>query len=232
MGASWTWKYDDQHTLTIGAEYFYNSLGYADPAIYPWLIFNNQYDPFYVGRNQVGLYVLLPKPFQWYDTTFIFSTLANLSDTTFISRIDYSVLLLTYLRLEAYASVHYGNAGRRLPPRHRHPRRAALPAEPVNYPTPVADFGVALRLACEPRKRRSDMAEFRIQRKTNLTFDEALGQGARGAQGRGLRRAHPDRREGHPEAEDRRRLPPLPHPRRLQPQARLPGAHRRARGGA
>jgi hypothetical protein len=146
-GASWTWKYDDEHTLTLGAEYFYNSLGYSDPAIYPWLIFNGQYDPFYVGRNQLGVYLLLPKPFRWQDTTFILSTLANLTDTTFISRVDYSVLLLTYLRLEAYAAVHYGTQGGAF--------RFALsvPAVPpylpvaVNYPPPVADLGVALRLS-------------------------------------------------------------------------------------
>ena len=131
----------------LGAEYFYNSLGYADPAIYPWLIFNDQYDPFYVGRNQVGLYVLLPKPFKWYDTTFIFSTLANLSDTTFISRIDYSVLLLTYLRLEAYASVHYGTQGGAFRFAIDVPAVPPYLAEPINYPPPVADFGVALRLS-------------------------------------------------------------------------------------
>jgi hypothetical protein len=147
VGASWTWKYDDLHTLTVGAEYFYNSLGYADPAIYPWLAFNQQYDPAFVGRNQVGLYLLLPKPFKWYDTTFIFSTLGNLTDTTFVSRVDYSVLLLTYLRLEAYASVHYGTLGGvyrftvDIPP--------ILPylKERLYIPPPVADFGVALRVS-------------------------------------------------------------------------------------
>jgi hypothetical protein len=147
VGASWTWKYDDLHTLTVGAEYFYNSLGYADPAIYPWLAFNQQYDPPFVGRNQVGLYLLLPKPFKWYDTTLIFSTLGNLTDTTFVSRVDYSVLLLTYLRLEAYASVHYGTLGGvyrftvDIPP--------ILPylKERLYIPPPVADFGVALRVS-------------------------------------------------------------------------------------
>ncbi|MEI6225192.1 MAG: hypothetical protein WCS72_10585 [Deltaproteobacteria bacterium] len=148
-GVSWTWRYDDLHTLTIGAEYFYNSLGYSDPAIYPWLIANEQFDPFYVGRNQVGLYVLLPKPFKWYDTTFIFSTLANLTDTTFISRIDYSVLLLTYLRLEAYASVHYGVAGGAFRFALDIPPSPSAPVFPqgVNIPPTVADFGVALRLS-------------------------------------------------------------------------------------
>ena len=145
-GVSWTWKYDDLHTLTIGAEYFYNSLGYSDPAIYPWLIVNGQFDPFYVGRNQVGLYVLVPKPFRWYDTTFIFSTLANLTDTTFISRVDYSVLLLTYLRLEAFASLHYGVPGGAFRFALQVPPSSYFP-QGIDYPPAVADFGVALRLS-------------------------------------------------------------------------------------
>ena len=147
VGASWTWKYDDLHTLTVGAEYFYNSLGYADPAIYPWLIVNPQYDPFYVGRNQLGLYLLLPKPFNWYDTTFIFSTLANLTDTTFISRIDYSVLLLTYLRVEAYAAVHYGKAGGAYRFTVDIPAFPPYLETPLYLPPSVADFGVALRVS-------------------------------------------------------------------------------------
>jgi hypothetical protein len=147
VGASWTWKYDDRHTLTIGAEYFHNSLGYDDPAIYPWLAFNGQFDPFYVGRDQVGLYVLLPKPFSWQDTTFIFSTLANLSDTTFISRIDYSVLLLTYLRLEAYAAVHYGQQGGSFRLAFDIPAVPPFTYAPIVYLPPVADFGLALRLS-------------------------------------------------------------------------------------
>jgi hypothetical protein len=146
-GASWTWRYDDLHTLTVGAEYFYNSLGYSDPAIYPWLIYQQQYDPFYVGRNQVGLYVLVPKPFKWYETNFIFSTLANLTDNTFISRVDYSVLLLTYLRLEAYAAFHYGTPGGAFRFTLNLPPSALTQNLPVNIPPPVADFGLALRLS-------------------------------------------------------------------------------------
>ncbi|HET8725231.1 MAG TPA: hypothetical protein VFM53_13630 [Anaeromyxobacteraceae bacterium] len=146
-GASWTWRYDDLHTLTIGAEYFYNSLGYSDPAIYPWLIVNGQYDPFYVGRNQLGLYVLIPRPWKWYDTTFILSTLANLTDRTFISRLDYSVLLLTYLRLEAYASVHYGVTGGAFRFAIDVPAFPPYLPDPVRITPPVADFGLALRLS-------------------------------------------------------------------------------------
>jgi hypothetical protein len=148
VGASWTRKYDDEHTFTVGVEYFYNALGYSDPAIYPKLILEQAFNPFYAGRNQLGVYAVLPRPWNWYDNTFVLSTLMNLTDTTFITRLDYSVLLLTYLRLEAYASVHYGVAGGSF-------RFAlSLPALPAPYFTPavtlppsVADFGVALRLS-------------------------------------------------------------------------------------
>jgi hypothetical protein len=147
VGASWTWKYDDRHTVTFGAEYFYNALGYSDASIYPWLILQEQYNPFYVGRNNLGLYVLLPKPFSWQDTTFILSTLMNLSDHTYITRLDYSVLLLTYLRLEAYAAVHYGTVGGAFRFAIDLPAIPPYLPGPVNLPPPVADFGVALRLS-------------------------------------------------------------------------------------
>ena len=41
-------------------------------------------------------------------TTFTLSTLGNLSDRSFITRLDYSLQLLTHLRFEAFVAVHYG----------------------------------------------------------------------------------------------------------------------------
>jgi hypothetical protein len=145
-GASWTGKYSDEDTLTVGVEYFYNSLGYSDPAIYPWLIVNLDYNPFYVGRNQVGAYLLLPKPGSWNDTTFILSTLANLTDRTFISRLDWSLQALTYLRVEAYAAFHYGQEGGAFRFAISLPPLPPYTTAPVALAPPVADFGVALRL--------------------------------------------------------------------------------------
>jgi hypothetical protein len=145
-GVSWTWRYSDEDTLTVGAEYFHNSLGNSDPAIYPWLVFNLDYNPFYVGRHQIGAYVLLPRPGSWNDTTFVLSTLGNLSDRTFITRLDYGVLLLTYLRLEAYAAVHYGREGGAFRFAISVPALPPYTTAPVSIPPPVADFGLALRL--------------------------------------------------------------------------------------
>ena len=146
VGASWSWKYSDEDALTVGAEYFYNSLGYSDPAIYPWLIFNLDYNPFYVGRSQLGIYVLAPKPGQWNNTTFILSTLGNLTDLTFVTRLDYSLQFLTYLRLEAYAAVRYGREGGAFRFSLALPPLPPYTTVPIVLPPPVADFGVALRL--------------------------------------------------------------------------------------
>jgi hypothetical protein len=110
-GVNWSWKYSDEDMLTLGAEYFYNPNGYASAAIYPGLLLENAFTPFYLGRHYLGAYVLLPRPGTWNNSTVTLSTLGNLSDRSFISRVDFQVLVLTYLRVEAYGAVHYGNKG-------------------------------------------------------------------------------------------------------------------------
>ena len=44
----------------------------------------------------------MPAPYDWNYTTFTLSTLGNLSDQSFTTRLDYSLTLLTHLRFEAY----------------------------------------------------------------------------------------------------------------------------------
>ena len=66
---------------------------------------------FYTGRHYAALFASLPAPYSWNYTTFTFSTLSNLSDKSFVSRLDYSVTLLTHLTFEAFAGVHYGTRG-------------------------------------------------------------------------------------------------------------------------
>lgn len=104
-------KYNDEDSLYIGAEYFYNDTGYDDAELYPWLVFNEAFTPFYVGRHYAGVYAYLPGPGRWDDHNFTFSTLGNLSDKSFTSRVDYSVRALTFLSINAYVGAHYGNVG-------------------------------------------------------------------------------------------------------------------------
>ncbi len=127
VGGSWATKYSDEDAVTFGAEYFYDRSGYESPRIYPILlgvaafepvnlgtIANpiagqpNPFTPFYLGRHYAGAFVSLPQPGRWNDTTFTLSVLGNLSDKSFVARLDHSVLALTYLRVETFAAGHFG----------------------------------------------------------------------------------------------------------------------------
>lgn len=145
-GVRFQHKYSDEDMFEVGVEYFWNRVGYDDPAIYPWLIANGAFAPFYVGQHYAGVYAYLPNPGSWNSTTFILSTLGNLSDRSFVTRLDYVVLLLTYLRLEAYGQVHYGRAAGEF--------RLAIPAQTVGgvqvspaLGAEIFDVGLAVRVS-------------------------------------------------------------------------------------
>jgi hypothetical protein len=108
-GVRWGHKYSDEDSFELGVEGFYNRLGYDDPAIYPTLIANGAFAPFYVGKAYVGGYGVLPRPGSWNQTTFTLSTIANLSDGSGVTRIDVSTLVLTYLTLELSGQVRFGD---------------------------------------------------------------------------------------------------------------------------
>ena len=114
-GASYAQKYNDNDTFTLGGEYFYNALGYDSPAAYPGLVLphsvglNDSANFFYLGRQYAALYLSFPAPFSFDNHTFTLSTLGNLSDRSFITRFDYSLVALTHLRFEAFVSARYGN---------------------------------------------------------------------------------------------------------------------------
>jgi hypothetical protein len=115
-GLTYSRQYADKDVINIGVEYFYNMLGYDSPEVYPGLVLPRPRplaEPatfFYLGRHYAAVFVNLPGPYSWDNTTFTLSTLGNLSDRSFITRLDYSLLMLTHLRFEAFAAVRYGTA--------------------------------------------------------------------------------------------------------------------------
>jgi hypothetical protein len=147
-GVTYSRKYNDNDLWTAGVEYFYNHPGYTSPSMYSQVIqqaitsMNSALIPFfYLGQQYGAAYVSLPAPYSWNYTTFTLSTLANLSDRSFITRLDYSVTLLTHLSFEAFAGVHYGHGGGEF----RFPFGSFLGSGgSTDYP--VVDLGVALRL--------------------------------------------------------------------------------------
>jgi hypothetical protein len=111
LGAEYGRNYTDDDAIYVGAEYFFNDLGYANADLYPVLFAEGQFTPFYTGRHYAGAYVFLPAPGSWNNTNFTTSTLANLSDRSAISRLDYSRQVLTYLTLNTFVMGHWGKSG-------------------------------------------------------------------------------------------------------------------------
>jgi len=160
-GLNYSRKYNDNDAWTAGVEYFYNHPGYTDASVYPKALQFALQNPallpdgnpfalfpfFYLGRQYGAVFVSFPAPYSWNYTTFTFSTLGNLSDKSFISRIDYSVTVLTHLSLEAFVGVHYGQVGgefRFQLPSSLASQLGVSAATLSSYP--VVDLGVALRI--------------------------------------------------------------------------------------
>ena len=149
-GLSYARKYNDNDTFTVGAEYFYNGFGYTDANAYPGLLLPhsaNLAQPapfFYLGRHYGALYVTFPSPFKLDLHTFTLSTLGNLSDRSFITRFDYSYVLLTHLRFEAFASARYGNEEGEF---RFGVKPVTLGDTTFSRAPAIFDLGVALRLA-------------------------------------------------------------------------------------
>jgi hypothetical protein len=149
-GASYSRKYNDNDLFTVGAEYFYNALGYSSPAAYPGLVFphstslQDSANFFYLGRQYAALYVTFPAPYSLDNHTFTLSTLGNLSDRSFITRLDYSLIALTHLRFEAFASARYGNENGEFRFGVEH---LVLGGVDFSRAPALLDLGIALRIA-------------------------------------------------------------------------------------
>jgi len=149
-GASYARKYNDNDTFTVGGEYFYNGLGYASPAAYPGLVLphstdlNDSANFFYLGRHYAALYISFPAPYSFDNHTFTLSTLGNLSDRSFITRFDYSLIALTHLRFEAFVSARYGNENGEFRFGVKH---LELGGVDFNRAPALMDLGLALRIA-------------------------------------------------------------------------------------
>ncbi|MEM6733313.1 MAG: hypothetical protein AAF658_17265, partial [Myxococcota bacterium] len=111
LGAELQLAYGDRDSAYLGVEYFYFSEGQIDPRIYPALVLLEQYEPLYAARNYVGAYLALPNPGPWDHTNFTASTLANLSDQSFLSRLDVDYDFLGFATVNAYFSFNWGRQG-------------------------------------------------------------------------------------------------------------------------
>lgn len=110
-GAQIGFNYSSEDAAYLGGEYFYNGSGYDDPDLYAWLLFNGQFQPFYLGQHYASAYVYLPSPGRLDDQSFTGSFLTNLSDGSMTARADWSTTVLTQMALNVYGQYHFGDRG-------------------------------------------------------------------------------------------------------------------------
>ncbi len=150
-GLTYSRKYNDNDVWTLGAEYFFNALGYGSPREYPGLLLPHSVplaEPapfFYLGRHYGALFLSLPAPYHLNKHAFTLSTIGNGSDQSFISRFDYGYTLLTHIRFEAFISARYGRQEGEFRLGVNNLKLGNL--MPFSIPAAMVDLGVALRVA-------------------------------------------------------------------------------------
>lgn len=148
-GLNYTFAWKENRAATFGLEYFHNQLGYDSATAYPVLIFLEQYRPFYVSEKYASLYITAEGPDAGQRTSYTFSTLSNLSDASFISRLDFSLRALTYLSFGSFVAVHYGTQGGEFNFSLNTPdlkyQGTSIPS--MNIPSQVFDLGISLRMS-------------------------------------------------------------------------------------
>lgn len=156
-GLSWQFNYTDKNFGVLAAEYFYNPAGYANPIEYQAGLFIAQgvyglkpdpvqQIPLYAGRHYLALIASAPgiPEFPWISVSA--TNLLNLNDVSGLARLDVTFRVLTYLNVQVFGALFYGQKGGEL--------RFQLPSElasqvpgAASFAAPVAQAGVLLRLS-------------------------------------------------------------------------------------
>jgi len=103
-------NYSDQDTLYVGAEFFYNQMGYQKPGLFTWLAATGSFRPLYLGQQYASLYLALPNPGRLNHSSITLSGLANLSFESYITRLDYRVRALTFLDFFVGVTGYFGES--------------------------------------------------------------------------------------------------------------------------
>ena len=141
LGAEVSVPYNNNDLAVLGVEYFYNQLGYANKDIYPAALtaFSRLATaiPFlYLGRQYVGAYAFFDKPGDFNLSSITLSALSNVTDESWLLRLDYQARALTYMDVNLYGVYHLGPRGGEL----------HFGSSDFNIPTARAEVGFGLRL--------------------------------------------------------------------------------------
>jgi hypothetical protein len=110
-GLNWKYVINEQRSLTLGTEGFYNQVGYDNAAVLPWLQITNSLQRFYAGKYYASAFASYDVTGLLNSTTFMLTGISNLSDHTGVARLDVLMQVMTALNLEFFASAPFGPTG-------------------------------------------------------------------------------------------------------------------------
>ncbi len=110
-GIRQSYQYSDDDSITWGAEYFWNEPGYEQRDLELYSLILGQSPALYAGRRYAGLFLLLPSPGSWNETSFYLNAIDNLSDQSGIVRLTGTWELMDAATVELYVSRCVGEYG-------------------------------------------------------------------------------------------------------------------------
>lgn len=110
-GVKWQIPVNENASAELGLEAFYNSTGYTDPQLLPWLLLTDSYDGLYAARGYAALYAAFTHSHIGDGLTLSLFGVANLADQSMATRLNASLRVLTDLNLEATVGVPLGRRG-------------------------------------------------------------------------------------------------------------------------
>lgn len=131
-------------TLFLGAEGFWNDAGRDDPALFPWLLYKDDFVPLQNGRAYAGAYVFAPSPGPLRDIDFVLSWVGNLGDLSQVARAELRWTALGRLALRGWVAGHFGEGELALS--FTVPAVDGVLEEDVSYEQPPVDLGLAAQL--------------------------------------------------------------------------------------
>lgn len=156
-GLSWQFNYTDKNFGVLAAEYFYNPAGYSNPVEYQAGLFIAQgvfkltpdpvqQIPLYAGRHYLALIASAPgiPEFPWISISA--TNLLNLNDISGLVRLDVTFRVLTYLNVQVFGSLFYGQKGGELRFQFPDELKTQIPSA-ASFAASIGQAGVLLRLS-------------------------------------------------------------------------------------
>jgi hypothetical protein len=109
-GMSYEMPFLDADSITFSLEYYYNGEGYKDPSMYGVLWLKKAYVPLNTAKQYAMFMVYAPNPGSWNDTNISVFNIANLTDSSAITRAELMYLFTKDLSIGFNITGHYGKS--------------------------------------------------------------------------------------------------------------------------